>query len=413
MNSCFFAMFCERTIRTIAIIVLALAFRGVYAQSPEVKLSEKHLSKIEKSTSVERKIKLYRKFYHRDSTRQMRAAIKKWERALDSVQFVPREAVTNLSQKKEAPQLTGLTGTLSEQEAVLNSSEIQKLKDEAADIEGYAKKDYVQQGTDFAQQNANEFAPPAEITNLKQQLSATDDLKSRVNTYKQDFSQYSDSTYLKEQAKKKAEELAMKHISENPGMLQSAQKKIAVLMKKYSVVPNSNDLSTSTKRTSMKGKPFGERLMIATNFQFLTLDPLVIDFSPAVGYRFNTKFTGGIGGTYRQTFSRDSLNVLAPKVWGYKGFLSYDVFSNFYGYAEFSRNARRKDAETGNKIIWNEALILGLGRNIKLYKTIDMTVLVAYNVINQKNDPVYPRPLIVRIGFQTTRFSLSKAGGRP
>ena len=109
-------------------------------------------------------------------------------------------------------------------------------------------------------------------------------------------------------------------------------------MKKYSMVPNSNDLSTAIKRTSLKGRTFKERLVLATNFQILNYRPVMIDFSPSVGYKFNSRFAVGVGGMYRQTF-KASLSRLSPQVIGYKVFSNYDVVNNFFAYVEFARNS--------------------------------------------------------------------------
>lgn len=243
---------------------------------------------------------------------------------------------------------------------------------------------------------------------LKKQFGANATTNPWENNYKEQADQLQDSSYLKEQAKKKAEELAMQYLEDNPAVMEGVQKKIALLMKKYSVVPNSNDLSTAVKRSSLEGKPLRQRLHIATNFQVINIDPFSIDFSPAIGYKFNRAFIAGIGGTYRETFSKKK-SQLSPDVLGYKAFVSYDVLKSIFAYGEFANNSPGfEKTETGNHRIWKQALLLGAGRKFSVHRKVEMTCLVAYNFLHKPNDPIYPRPLVVRVGFQLSELAMLK-----
>jgi hypothetical protein len=239
-----------------------------------------------------------------------------------------------------------------------------------------------------------------------------DKLKSLPDQYKTQIEQLQDSAYIKEQAKKKAEELAMNYISEHPEIMQGVQKKMALLMKKYSIVPNSNDLSTAVKRTSLEGRRFRERLYFAGNFQVLNLDPFSIDLSPMIGYRFNTRFLAGIGANYRQSF-KDTIPSFSPTVFGYKAFTSYDVVKNFFAYAEFDRNSPGvKRTEAGSQLLWKNAAFAGVGRKFMIRPKLEMTVLMLYNFFHDIKDPVYPRAWNVRVGFQTSELAFFKAKPR-
>jgi len=247
-----------------------------------------------------------------------------------------------------------------------------------------------------------------DIKEIQNSSSEIQKLKSMPNDYKNQVEQYTDSAYVKEQAKKKAEEMAMNYLNSNPEILKSVQAKMKLLMKTYSVIPNSNDLSTAIKRTSLKGKSFKERLYFAGNFQVLTLQPLSIDFSPMTGYKFNSKFVVGIGAMYRKTFS-DSIHGLAPQVWGYKGFASYDVLQRFFAYTEYDRNTPGMRKVENNSIrIWKTAWLVGVGRKLTIHPKLQMTLLAAYNILCQKNDPIYPNPWVIRVGFQTNELSMLK-----
>ena len=82
---------------------------------------------------------------------------------------------------------------------------------------------------------------------------------------------------------------------------------------------------------------------------------------------------------------------------------------NFFGYAEYGRNSPGVKVEEGRTIrIWKNAFIAGVGKKMLIHKNIEMTMLVGYNFFHQANDPVYSRPLIVRVGFQLSELALLK-----
>lgn len=234
------------------------------------------------------------------------------------------------------------------------------------------------------------------------------DFNKLTNQYKNQLSQLNDTTARKEFLKQQAEKLAMNYINDNPELLKGLQTKLNLLMKKYSSVANSNDLSSAVKRTSLQGHTFRERLVIAANFQLLSIDPFSIDFSPQLGYRFDSRFSLGIGGTYRQTFTNTNISI-APDVLGYKGFLSYDIVKSFFAYGEYAQNSPGIDATTENQVrIWQPAAMLGIGKRFSLYKKVDMTVTALYNFMHDPEDTIYPRPFIIRFGFQLSETALMK-----
>jgi hypothetical protein len=231
---------------------------------------------------------------------------------------------------------------------------------------------------------------------------------SKLQGYANELQQLQDSTYLKEQAQKRAQEAAVRYLAENPQLLDGVQAKMNKLMKKYSVVPNSNDLSTATKRSSFKGRAFTERLQVATNFQLVSIDPLSIDFAPQVGYKINRYFVAGAGALYRKTF-KEALPSLAPEVIGYRGFLSYDVVKNLFAYGEYGRNSPGfKTVETKVVRLWEGTLLVGAGRKFSMGTRLESTLMVGYNFLHEKGNTVFPRPWIIRICFQTSELAMMK-----
>lgn len=445
----------------------------------QIELSKKQTDRIEEKSSAARKLKLYHRYFYRDSIKHVRQLEKLWKKQSDSL-YYSLNATTRKAQKRleknsskanrgisdrrnvvkqkskgnnildsvsskipNAPALSlsipdipvedkiplelngidNITGQAGDalknhkivQEGAQITNEVNRYVDqlhtysELVQNTDTLKQVARQRGETMLKEQAGQIEGMPELNELSTQMGEADKLKGLAGDYKSQVEMYTDSAYLKEQAQKKAEELAMQYIEEHPEVMKEVQRKMNLLMKKYSVVPNSNDLSTAIKRTSLKGKTFRERLVIAANFQTISLDPVSIDFSPTIGYKFNSRFLLGLGGTYRQTFSTDSLPTLAPEVWGYKAFTSYDVIGTFFAYGEYDRNTSGVSiTENNSNRIWNQALLAGVGRKFAVHRKIDMTLVFAYNFLHEPNDPVYPRPWVIRVGFQTSELAMMK-----
>ena len=249
----------------------------------------------------------------------------------------------------------------------------------------------------------------SQLGELKKFDGEVDKLKAMPGQHRSQAEQLQDSAYIKSQAKKKAEEMAMKYIADHPEIMRGVQKKMSLLMKKYAVVPNSNDLSTAIKRNSLRDKSLRERIYFAANFQFISFDPINIDLAPMAGYRFNRNFILGLGINYRQSFG-DSIPAFAPDVFGYKVFSSYDIMKSFFIYGEFDRNAAGvQKKEASSHLAWKNAAFLGLGRKVRIHPKIEMTMTFLYNFLYDHPDPVYPKRWNVRVGIQTSALAMFKS----
>ena len=114
---------------------------------------------------------------------------------------------------------------------------------------------------------------------LSDQKKALDQLK-----------QNTDMNQAKQQMKAKMANHAREFITQHAEKLQQIQGKMGELKRKYSYVPNSNDLSQAKKRTSLKDEPLSRRLTIGGNFTLSKTNPSQLDLSPTVVYQVNTRF---------------------------------------------------------------------------------------------------------------------------
>jgi len=515
--STFFEPFTNSKRQLIVILLTAsftVAGQPVISPYNNVKLTDRHIERIEKLKTPAKKLKKYHRFYSRDSIKLVRDIDRYWKRKSDSLTKVALAKNEMLEDKKESfvdaitdpiarlrvtglitedmyrlppelefqysdalleaiysgcryylvecakdtagtfnlrskvpDQLSAKAGELNARAAIPGlpsmSETTNKFKSQVTglvneklgenellqhglELKGDASK-YAAQAKEYAKygdmtpdelgqvamarlesESQRRLLAKTDLAEMQTQMNQVNELKAMQSDYKNQMNALSDSAARRELARQKAEELAIDYLEKNPQILQSAQKKMSLLMMKYSFLASSNDLSTGVKRTSLQGRAFRERIVAAANFQLLAIEPVTIDFSPQLGFKFNTRFAVGAGGMYRQTFT-SAVPAFAPDVFGYKGFASYDVANSFFAYGEYARNSPGVIIlEDHTRRIWKPAALLGVGRKVSIHKSIDMTALALYNILWKPGDPVYPRPFMVRVGFQLSEVALLK-----
>ena len=414
---------------TLTISLLVLIFSFSQAQDFDVNLSKKHLKKIENAKDARSKLQKYRKYYTKDSLKAAKRMRKYWRQKSDSLTKAMRkdklEKATN-SYALNLPKADSTTpdslkaiGLHKARNQLPGSGQVDEVQSRLKDITGGADlnrdslKSYAgRYAQDQAEHLENRLAQSEELKPLVEQGKTLESLQQTPAKYKQQYEQYADPGALKDQGKSLAENEAADFFAQHAEQLQAVQKKISRLQKKYRSVLNSNDLSTAVKRTSLKGRPFRERLFIGGNFNINTLDPLSLDLSPQVGYKFNTRFVVGIGGTYRKTFA-DTLRVspaIPAETYGYKAFTSYDVIKSFFAYAEYERMTREVASPNSdtNTTQWVDGLLLGVGRRFSIHPKVHMNMMVLYNFLHDSETAIYSRPWTLKFGFQLSEMALLK-----
>ncbi len=322
-------------------------------------------------------------------------------------------------------------------EELNRQQEVKELKKELAPyinspyLKGYTLKDLDSLSADSLKSIAkntfksldkvleHELGKRAEMIALKKDMAMMKEFKNLPENYKKQFDQYSNKEYLQKEGVSRAVKEASKYLAEHQDKLTAAQSKLTKLKKKYSSVPNSNDLSTATKRNSLKGKPFKERMVIGGNLQLVSTQPLIIDLSPVLGYKINKKFSIAVGATYRARLTEYPKNSTIRPIngkdeltYGYRFFTEYTFWKGFYAHAEYERMSKEFKATsvtTGTATNtpadvferkWVEAALLGVGKSYSINGKIKGSINLLYNFIYNNKKQVYPSPWVFRFGFE-------------
>ncbi len=416
--------------KTFPAIVFVFIQAIVYGQGLAVynPLSQKHIQKVEQAGTAKEKLKKYKTYYAKDSLRKLNEEAKKIRKRADSLWFLRKSMPDTLRfgldsvalhvfalPLPDSVYMNGLPDSIPRQFQLLPDS-LNKdwLTDE---FKRYRQKYIPGTGADTLKEviksNAVELA-----TNRVEKLHGIRELRdydTQIKNFKPWQNEYvpqaevlTDSAQLKAEARRKAEALATDYLAEHPEIMEGVQNKMNRLMKRFSVVPNSTDLSSARKRTSLEGKSLKERLYLAANFQVIAIKPFSVDFSPAVGYRLSTRWVAGLGAMYRKTFDGSMLGI-SPEAAGIRLFASYDVLANFFLYTEVAGNSVGvSNPEKPAARIWEESFLTGLGRQFLIHPKVEMTVTTAYDLLHEPGNAIYPRPWSVRVGFQLSELALLK-----
>ena len=132
---------------------------------------------------------------------------------------------------------------------------------------------------------------------------------------------------VQQQMKQRLAQEAKRHFVQHTDALQNGQQQLSKLKQKYKAVQTEQD--KYERATSLKGEPWTARLLLGSYFQFygapfpagtIRREPsFQVDLSPFVGYRFNTRWSVGVGGSYRAAIRRAAIRRVPGSALVYQG----------------------------------------------------------------------------------------------
>ncbi|UXX79789.1 hypothetical protein N7E81_01535 [Reichenbachiella carrageenanivorans] len=143
-----------------------------------------------------------------------------------------------------------------------------------------------------------------------------------------------------------------------------------------------------------------QRFSLTGQIQLSNYDPLFIDYSPSIAYAVTGKIRIGTGVTGRIKIGEGKDEE--KKLFGYRGFMEYDIFKNIYLHGEYERTGMMvidpiSDVESRN---WTDRWMLGLGTDIKMPGILKGTLLILYNFDDDLANSPNPRRFQVRYGVK-------------
>ena len=260
--------------------------------------------------------------------------------------------------------------------------------------------------TEHLEEDVNNMVRIEKLQMEQQRMFAEQD---RLDVYKADFNRYRDKKNLKSNLHKLSKtELASKNKT-----LNSAHKTLSTYKKKYLTLPSTKHLEGGTKRNSLEGKSFWERIRIGGNLRINQRDKVVnIDFAPSIAYLANKKLAIGTEFVYRGEFGNSIqwYRAFDSETYGGRIFTDYTIYKSFFVHAELENLytiPRSKRQEVITKISVPGAMA-GMGKTFGLGKNVRGKMLIQYNFIHDETKELYASPWVVRFGFELKKLKKSE-----
>ncbi|WP_421898639.1 hypothetical protein [Marinoscillum sp.] len=366
----------------------------------KVNLSEKHRQKVERTQDIHKKLKRYRKLIGKEERKARKAYADSLKNVTydqmpyDSALIVAhlpdsssREdslawALNALAQHHEYGELQASLQNLdSAQLAALAQKELTPKVEQLT--KEYLPKD-MQQTTDFQSMQAEQMGelPFDPTSNPADQLPF-------------------------DPAASPAEKIEQLQEKVNPQDLAQLQQKLTKLKSKYISIPDLSNPDSGVKRNSLKGRPLKDRIYLGGNVAIQSTDPIILDSDIQLGYKVNKDLAFGAGFKWRESFhTPDSLTALSKDAHGYSLFVSHQLPKSFFAYGEYGTVCNRSlFGEREVKGSWQHEYLVGLGRQFKVNRFLDLTVLFLYD-FNHRNNTTHPRPFVMRMGYRIQKLSL-------
>jgi hypothetical protein len=249
------------------------------------------------------------------------------------------------------------------------------------------------------------------LSTVEQQVEKIDGIKELqdqagvADEYKEQLGDLGNSAALKEQAMETVQKQAINHFAGKEQVLQAAMDKLDKYKKQYTDVPSIADLPKHPPN-AMKGKPFIERLVPGVYFQYQRKDAYLLDVNAYASYKISGRFTAGLGWNQRFVYNQSSnLNDSYYRIFGPRAFFDTRIGKGFVAHLEtelmntFVPSKLVASSDAG-RYDWVSSTMLGLKKQYKIYKNLQGTVLIQYNLYNPYFKAPYVDRLNSRIGFE-------------
>lgn len=396
-------------------ILFTLAISSFGQIKFDVKVSDKHLKKVEKSKDASSKLKAYKSYYQKDSIKAAKMAWKEYKLAnKDSLKTIGKWKEARAHQKEI------FLGKWKQPKKYFIDQAGFKPPQDSLDwaLQEFAKAgdfEHVQRYYEQVGQYDSAHLHHFDLDSM--QIDSLDwleryEMKKRLESYLPEELKLESDKKVENQLLyneldgygniKKVDRSGVSDFFKNvnPDEFTKSQLTIKYAKEKYAQLPNLEKKEEGIKRNSLKGKPLKNRLFLTGNIAVQSTDPLVVDMNIQIGYQWNKKLSSGVGLLLREQLSNRDSTSLTGDAHGFSIFTNYDIMKGFFLYGEYQRVINKPlIGESSKPASWQYSLLLGAGRRFQLGKKVTLSVSLLYD-LNYKNNTLNRRPLVPRVGYQ-------------
>ena len=278
--------------------------------------------------------------------------------------------------------------------------ELESLEEHARELSGALDK-YKNEFKGLDQKLLAEVSSLEEVKWLQEQQKKMEAYQPLPEGYREKLEGFQTNDFVKEQLKKKAEEIAKVGGKPLEERLAKAQGKLADFKKKFT---NLESVAEAPKRppNPMKGKSLKERVRLGGNFQVNRQQPTAIDVSLRLSYLLSDKMSTGVGGAYRIVTNGDIKKIdFRNEMFGIRYHIDYLVYKSFFAQTVIEMNRKRVESTNDASSVireWVPSAFIGAGRKFSLGRKLKGNMSLLYNMLHNDDSP-YRKPLVFRVGF--------------
>jgi hypothetical protein len=257
-------------------------------------------------------------------------------------------------------------------------------------------------------------AVPDAIEQQAGKMAGVDELQKQTdiaNGYKDQLADLNNRDAMKQQGADMAKKEAINHFAGKEEQLKAAMDKMSKYKQKYSSVKSIKDLPKRPPN-AMKGKPFIERVVPGLYLQLQVKNDWLVDVNPYLSYKLTGRFVPGLG--WNQRFNINRSNSKAPvsrtQIYGPRAFVDFRLGKGFIAHIEqeatntYVPTTIKRNSDEGKRE-WVWSTMMGLKKQYKIYKNLNGTVLIQYNLTNHYFKTPYLDRLNSRMGFEYLLFT--------
>jgi hypothetical protein len=284
------------------------------------------------------------------------------------------------------------------------ASETAKMGEKLEEVKQY--DDQAAKLKDNVSQEKIELEVENKVAESSQAVAANGELEKAAK-FKQEQSdlikRYQSQSQLREEAKRKAMNVANDKLSVNAAKIKEGQADLSKLKKRDSGIHSIGDIFKK-RSTELEGRKPYERLVPGITLQTLHSKPFQAEFGVQLGYRFTPRFTAGAGASWQLGFDQsynDFVNALGTH--GGRMFMKFEAIKGFYAQGEV---VAMKLGTTSNKpsTVFEKTDMhyfgtnLGIGKKFNVTRHISGFMLGLYRIEHSGTLPSASK-ISVRIGF--------------
>ena len=241
-------------------------------------------------------------------------------------------------------------------------------------------------------QAGQQVAPNAPAA-LEQQVGQRSEVQALIQQETALKTQLKEQTpeVIAEQMKQQVAQGVKQPLANHTEAISEGEAQLAQLKRKYRQVQTEQE--RYEKAVSLKKEAWAARLLLGTYFQVYGAttrrEPGVsADISPFMGYRFNTRWSVGVGASYRAAFRR--VRSSEP-LYQARAFAESVVYRGFLLHAAYERSWQPQPGDQGQSIVDAYAPLVGIGKTYRITRKLRGTTLLLFRLASDPPPLNLPR----------------------